>query len=114
MTMPPRSTHINARCTEEQKQAYIDLAASLGYGDGQFSEFLIDILEALRDSYNEDAWTSGLVHLSENRVVAAEAHEVDGVPMATAAFHVVAPATFWRHVRRHVDVSGDDDPDASP
>ncbi len=106
------STHINARCTEEQKRDYIELAHNFGYDN--FSEFLIEMLESLKDKYRSEGWESNLIHVSGNQIVAAEAHEVDGVPLATAAFPVVAPARFWNHVRAENAVSDDDEPDASP
>jgi hypothetical protein len=100
-----KDTHINARCTEDKKAEYVELALAFGYDN--FSEFLIAVLDSMNDRYRSEGWESHLVHVSGDRIVAADAHKLDGFPLATAAFPVVAPGRFWNHLEEHC-VSDDD------
>lgn len=104
--MTAKTTHINARCDEKRKRRYMEMAESFGYAN--FSEFLIAVLDAMSDRYRDEGWESHLVHVSGDRILAADAHEMNGIELAVSAFPVVAPATFWHHVRTH-GVNGDDD-----
>lgn len=92
-----KDEHIHVRCDEHQKAAYAQLAANFGYDN--LSAFVTAVLESMKDRYIDTEWCSHLLHVSDDRIVAAEAHEVDGLPIGTSAFPVVAPARFWRHVR---------------
>lgn len=91
-----RTTHINARCEEDQKQRYIELSKKFGYEN--FSEFLIALLDSMADRYHTEDWESRLVYMVGNRVVAASSDKMAGAPIPTAAFPVVAPAHFWNHL----------------
>jgi len=97
MSEESRESYINARCTEAKKRDYIELAGKFGYEN--FSEFIITVLDSLEQRYLEDGWECHLIHVNGTTIVASEAQEVGGVPMATAAFKVVAPGRFWSHVR---------------
>lgn len=105
--MPKQSSHINARCTQKKKGEYIELARHMGYNN--FSEFLIAMLDSLNDRLRGEGWESHLVYVSEDRIVAVR--ETEQVPLATAAFPVVAPSRFWRHIEEHciVDEISDDE-----
>ena len=89
-----QSSHINARCSSEKKKEYIRLARHMGFSN--FSEFLIALLDSLNDKYGTDGWESHLVYISGDRIVAVR--ESDQIPLATAAFPLVAPSRFWRHL----------------
>ena len=101
--MSKQSSHINARWAPEKKEEYIELARHMGYSN--FSEFLIALLDSLNDKYRGDGWESHLVYVSGDRIVAVR--EADQIPMATAAFPVVAPSRFWRHIKENCNVDGD-------
>ena len=102
-----KDEHIHVRCDGQRKEDYGQLAENLGYDN--LSAFITALLESMRDRYLDGEWKSQLLHLSDDRIVAAEAHEVDGLPMGTAAFPVVAPARFWRHVREVTASSASED-----
>lgn len=92
-----RESYINARCTEAKKEEYIELAENFGFDN--FSEFIITLLDSLSQKYLEEGWECHLIHVNGETILAAEAQEVGGVPMATAAFKIIAPERFWAHVR---------------
>lgn len=99
-----RASYVSARCTSEKKASYHALAERLGYPD--FSKFMIAMLDSLeRDFGQNEEYECHLLHVRDDTILAAEAHEVDGVPFATAAFRVVAPRRFWDHVRQATAVS---------
>ena len=93
------SDFISARCDIDRKEAYQEMARKLGYSN--FSEFLLVVLDSLEGRFLDEAWECHLLHVHEDKIVAAEAHEVGGVPMATSAFRIVAPERFWAHVKLH-------------
>ena len=102
-----RVTHINARCDEAKKERYIELSRRLGYSN--FSEFLIAVLDSMSDKYCSEGWESHLVHLVRDRVVSAD--RVAGAPIATAAFPIVAPEVFWKHIEAYCSVIDGEDED---
>lgn len=89
-----QSTHINARCKPEKKEEYIALARAFGYSN--FSEFLIAVLDSMNERYGNEGWESHLVYVSGDQIVAVDTSE--GFSLATAAFPLVAPKTFWNHL----------------
>ena len=103
-----KDEHIHARCDKQRKDEYIELAESMGYDT--LSAFVISLLESMRDRYLDPGWRSHLLHVSEDRIVGAEAHEGTDIPMGTSAFPVVAPDHFWDHVRKFTDSSGNESP----
>lgn len=92
------SIMVSARCKREQKDAYIELAEALGFDS--LSRFVIGVLDGMTERYSSDSWECRLVHVNEDRIVAAEASDVGGVPLATAAYKVVAPKAFWDHIEQ--------------
>jgi hypothetical protein len=100
--MSNSDVHISARCSQERKDAYIKMARQLGYRN--FSEFLLHFLDAMTDQWGGDnGFECHLLHIQDERVVGMGPSPVTDVPRATAAFAVVAPKRFWRHVKRVCD-----------
>lgn len=102
--MSNSDVHISARCTAERKEAYLRMADQLGYGN--FSEFLLQLLDSMSEQWGgEDGYECHLLHVQDEQIVGVGPSPVTDVSRASAAFSVVAPKRFWRHVHRVVDSS---------
>lgn len=92
-----KSASVSARCDPEDRDRYHALGRRFGYEN--FSEFLLEMLEGLDNSFGDHE--SRLVHMSGDRIIASGPMPAGGGP--TSAFPVIAPAHFWRHLERHVN-----------
>ncbi len=98
------TSHLSTRVPDELKKKVASLAARLGYRDT--SKFLNAALEALVEKYDGEEWRSGLVHFSGDVVTDEPGRSVE--PSDTYAFPVIAPARFWRYLRRKRDADDDE------
>lgn len=98
-------SHIHVRCDDDAKEDYVRIAANMGYPN--LSSFIKALLDSMRDRYLDPDWTSHLLHVSDSgQILAIDPASSPGpVRMGTAAFPVVGPEHFWRHVREIIETS---------
>lgn len=96
--VPPGSgsRHITARCSEEQKARYLDLAKRFGYDT--FSDFLIHLLDAACERYEVEGWECRILHLVEDRIVGSGPQATVEIRTGSSAFPIVGSEGFWAHV----------------
>ena len=97
--MSTNDVHISARCPQERKDAYIRMASQLGYSN--FSEFLLQVLDSMADQWGgDDNYECHLLHVQGEQIVGMGPSPVTDVQGASAAYSVIGPKRFWRHVKR--------------
>jgi|GEM_PF-4672271 len=93
------SDHLSVRIDEDKKIILADLGRRLGYPDT--SKFVNAVIEGLIERYDGEEWESGLVHLDGDKVT--DRPDQSAEPSDIYAFPIVAPARFWRYLRRERD-----------
>jgi hypothetical protein len=93
------SDHLSVRIDEEQKKMLAELGRRLGYPDT--SKFMNAVIEGLTERYDGEEWESGLVHLDGDKI--SDRADRTAEPSDIYAFPIVAPARFWRYLRRDRD-----------